>query len=181
LNQLMTVQDLADYLRVTVKTIYRLLEHGNVPATRIGHLWRFNKDDIDNWLHQNTKKMTADILVIDDDESIRVLFKEALRDSGHTVSSAQNASEGLELITSGDYDLVFLDLLMPGTDGAMIFKQIRSVKPDLPVTIITGYPDSDLMMSAMNSGPFSVMKKPFTVSDILAVINNYLRFGMNVK
>jgi DNA-binding NtrC family response regulator len=66
-------------------------------------------------------------------------------------------------------------------DGAAIFKQIRSVKPELPVTIITGYPDSELMMSAMATGPFSVMKKPFTGSDIMIAINNYLRFVLTPK
>jgi len=181
LDQLMTVQDLADYLKVTVKTIYRLLERGSIPATRVGHLWRFDKADIDNWLRQNTRKITAGILVIDDDVNIGVLFQEALRDTGHTFDAVQDPSKGLDLIKNGSYDMVFLDLFIPGTDGATVFRRIRLVKPDLPVTIITGYPDSDLMMSAMSNGPFSIMKKPFTVSDILAMVNNYLRFGMTIK
>lgn len=49
------------------------------------------------------------------------------------------------------------------------------------MTIITGYPDSDLMMNVMARGTFNVLKKPFTSSDILVAINNYLRFGMNPK
>jgi len=177
----MTVQDLADYLKVTVKTIYRLLERSSIPATRVGHLWRFEKDAIDSWLRQSTRKATAHILVIDDDATVGSLFKEALLGAGHTVDAMQDVSKGVDLIGNSSYDLVFLDLLMPGTDGVKVFKQIRLIQPDLPVTIITGYPDSDLMMNAMSNGPFSIMKKPFTVSDILATVNNYLRFGMNIK
>jgi DNA-binding NtrC family response regulator len=59
-------------------------------------------------------------------------------------------------------------------DGAQVFKEIRASKPNLPVTIVTGFTDSDLMANAMQSGPFSVMKKPITPSDILTVVATYL-------
>ena len=77
-----------------------------------------------------------------------------------------------------DYDLVFLDLKMPGMDGAELFRQIRVAKAELPVTIITGYPDSDLMMSALTHGPLGIMNKPFNPSDIMTAVKNYLRFGV---
>lgn len=181
MDQLMTVQDLADYLQVTIKTIYRLLERGDVPATRVGHLWRFDKAAIDTWLRRNSKTTVARILVIDDDKTVGSLFQETLRETGHTIDDVQDSNGGLELIKGGNYDLVFLDLVMPGADGATLFRQIRSIKPELPVTIITGYPDSELMMNAMTHGPFSVMKKPFSSGDIMAAVNNYLRFGMTPK
>jgi excisionase family DNA binding protein len=174
----MTVQDLADYLKVTVKTIYRLLERGSIPATRVGHLWRFERDAIDTWLHQSTRKATAHILVIDDDVTVGSLFQEALLGTGHVIEAVHDSIKGLEIIKQSNFDIVFLDLVMPGIDGAAMFKQIKLAKPELPVTIITGYPDSEFMMSAMASGPFGIMKKPFTGSDILAAVNNYLRFGM---
>lgn len=181
-DQLMTVQDLAEYLQVSVKTIYRLMEHGNFPATKIGHQWRFDKTSIDAWIQQRSIPSTvAHVLVIDDDATVGSLFQEALRETGHTIDIVQGSSQGLTMVENGNYDLVFLDLVMPGTNGAAVFKQIRSVKPELPVTIITGYPDSELMMSAMASGPFSVMKKPFSSSDIIAAVNNNLRFGMTLN
>jgi len=76
-----------------------------------------------------------------------------------------------------DYHLVFLDLKMPDMDGVEVFKRIKEVKPSLPVTIITGYPESDLMKRALTYGPLGIMNKPFSASDILTVINNYLYFG----
>ena len=177
----MTLEEMANYLRVTKKTIYRLLERHSIPAAKVGHQWRFDKASIDAWLHQNSVETAANILVVDDDDTICSLFKDTLEETGHTVTTVGESSKGLELAKDRDYDLVFLDLKMPGMDGAELFGQIRKAKPELPVTIITGYPDSDLMMSALTYGPLGVMSKPFHGSDILTAVNNYLRFGMPTK
>lgn len=177
MTELMTVEEVASYLRITRRTMYRLLKEGSIPALKVSHQWRFDMGSIDDWLRQSSAKKTASILVIDDDEQICSLFKDTLEETGVTVTTAQDAFRGLELIKNNDYDLVFIDLKMPGMDGAELFRQIRLTKPDLPVTIITGYPDSDLMASALSYGPLGAMKKPFGGSEILSAVNNYLRFG----
>lgn len=181
MTELMTLEEIASYLRVTKKTIHRLLERRGIPATKVGRQWRFNKASIEVWLRQNSTETAANILVIDDDETICSLFRDTLEEIGHTVTTASESSKGLELVKDRDYDLVFLDLKMPGMDGAELFRQIRVAKPELPVTIITGYPDSDLMMSALVHGPLGVMSKPFRGADILTAVNNYLRFGMPTR
>lgn len=173
--ELMTVEELARYLRVTEKTVYRLLKRGLIPATKVGHQWRFEKTSVDEWLRQSSVGTKANILVVDDEQVIRSLFKETLEELGHSVIAAESASEGLELVKQGDFALVFLDLKMPGMDGAELFRQIRTIKPKLPVTIITGYPDSEMMMRALAQGPFGVMSKPFGESDIVTAVNNFLR------
>ena len=172
--ELMTVQEVADYLRVTEKTIYRLLKRGNIPATKVGHQWRFEKNSIDEWLHQNSVGAGATILVVDDEEVIRQLFKETLEELGHTVILAESGSEGLEQVKQRDFALVFLDLKMPGMDGAELFRQIKTIKPRLPVTIITGYPNSEMMARALAQGPFGVMNKPFGEEGIIAAVNTFL-------
>jgi excisionase family DNA binding protein len=179
--ELMTLEEVAQYLRVTEKTIYRLLDKRGVPAARVGHQWRFDKAVIDTWLRQSSTEAEARILVIDDDETICSLFKDTLEDAGYKVTAVTNSYEGLELVKNEDYDLVFLDLKMPGLDGAELLGQIRAVKPEMPVTVVTGYPESDLMMRALNYGPLGVMKKPFKGSDVLTTVRNYLRLGMPVK
>ena len=73
-----------------------------------------------------------------------------------------------------DFHLIFLDLKMPGTDGAEILREMKSVKHMLPVVIITGFPDSEMMERAMKQGPLGVMLKPFDDSDIVAAINSFL-------
>lgn len=175
--ELMTVEEVAGYLRVTKKTIYRLLRRGSIPAIKVGHQWRFNKDSIDKWLKQNSVGTKATILVVDDEEVIQTLFKETLEELGHTVRVAKTGSKALELVKKQDFDLVFLDLKMPGMVGDELFGRIKAIKPRLPVTIITGYPDSGMMRRALAQGPFGVMNKPFTESDIIAAVNTFLRLA----
>lgn len=178
---LITVQEVANYLQVTTRTIYRLLERRSIPARKVGRQWRFDETSIDTWLRESSKKGAVSILVVDDDEEICSLFKDALEESGFMVTTVDESSKALELVKDRNFDLVFLDLKMPVMDGAELFGQIRLVNPELPVTIVTGYPDSDLMMRALNYGPLGIMNKPFSGSDILAAVNNYLRFGMPTK
>ena len=178
MTELMTVGEVANYLRVTEKTIYRLLRRSSIPATKVGHQWRFEKSSIDEWLHRGSVGARASILVIDDDGIIRALFRETIEDLGHRVIAVETSSEGLELVKQRDFDLVFLDLKMSGMDGAELFRQIKTVKPRLPVTIITGYPDSEMMARALAQGPFGVMMKPFGESDIVAAVNSFLRMAM---
>ena len=177
MTELMTVEEVAAYLRVTKKTIYRLQKKGSIPATKVGHQWRFDRTLIDKWLHRSSVGTKANILVIDDEEVVRLLFKETLEELGHTVMVAETGFEGLELVKQRDFDLVFLDLKMPGMGGAELFRQIKTIKPKLPVTIITGYPDSDMMARALAHGPFGVMNKPFGESDIVDAVNNFLRIA----
>ena len=175
MTELMTVEEVADYLRVTEKTIYRLLKKKSLPATKVGRQWRFEKNSVDEWLHQNSVGTKTAILVVDDEEIIRSLFRETLEELGHTVIVAETGSEGLAMVKQRDFALVFLDLKMPGMDGAELFHQIKTIKPKLPVTIITGYPDSEIMTRALAQGPFGIMSKPFSESDIVAAVNNFLR------
>jgi len=174
MTQLMTLEEVAAYLRVTKKTIYRLLERDSIPATKVGRQWRFDKDSIDDWLRQKSVGTKANILVIDDEEVIRSLFRDTLVELGHNVTVVSTASKGLELVKQRDFDLVFLDLKMPRMDGAELFRQMKMVKPKLSVTIITGYPDSEIMARALSQGPFGVMNKPFGESDIVAAVSNFL-------
>lgn len=177
----MTLEEVADYLRVTKKTIYRLLEKREIPAAKIGHQWRFDKNALDVWLSKNSTATAINILVIDDDETICSLFKDTLEEVGHNVTAVSDSFKGLGLVKNMKCDIVFLDLKMPGIDGTELFKQIRETKPELPVIIITGYPDSDLMMTALTYGPFGIMKKPFKSSDVLTAVSNYCNLGIMTK
>jgi excisionase family DNA binding protein len=177
MTELMTVEELGQYLRFTKKTIYKLLKQGSIPALRIGNKWRFDRKAIDDWLHQSLNKTKARILVIDDDDIILSLFKEILESEGHKIVTAATSAEGIERLGQQDFNLVFLDLKMPDIDGADLLKQIKNTKPAVPVTIITGYPGSEVMERALKQGPFGVMEKPFDVNDILSAVNSFLHIA----
>lgn len=177
MTEFMTVQQLSSYLGVNKRTIYRLLQRGDIPATRIGHIWRFNKASIDEWIRRGSVGVKASILVIDDDKIIRKLFKRVLEELGHEVVDSETSFEGLELVKQRNFDLIFIDLKMPGMDGATLFREIRNIKPEIPVIIITGYPDSEIMKRALAQGPFGLMNKPFGESDIITSLNSFLQIG----
>ena len=102
-------------------------------------------------------------LVIDDDENFCAFTVEALAACGWDSSVAYSCEMALETLQSRDFNVVLLDLIMPGMDGARIFHEIRRINQDIPVIIVTGYPDSQIMMEALKVGPFAVVRKPFLI------------------
>lgn len=79
------------------------------------------------------------ILVIDDEENIRLLYKEELADEGYEVEVAESAEEAMKLIEAQKPDLITLDIRMPGVDGIEFLRLLREKHRDLPVVIVTAY------------------------------------------
>ena len=167
--ELLTIEELANYLRVNTRTVYRLVESDEVPALKIGRQWRFDKSNIAEWLQRKSVGRSANVLVVDDEAAIRDLFVAALAERKCKIDTAKNGHEGLKFFKERDYALVFLDLRLPLVNGVELLREIRASKPVLPVMIITGYPDSELMSEALEFGPLGLMKKPLSVSEIISV------------
>jgi excisionase family DNA binding protein len=174
-DKLFTSEEIADYLKLDAVTIRRKAARGELPSIKVGKQYRFDKDQIDKWLLQKTTGSQANILVVDDEPIIGNLFQASLDKSAYKVTTCLDSTEALFLVSNNPYDLIFLDLVMPGLDGSELFRHIRDVDQSVPVVIITGYPDSDLMNRAMQHGPFLVMKKPFDNDDIVNVIRSFTR------
>ncbi|MCX7857341.1 MAG: response regulator [Deltaproteobacteria bacterium] len=81
----------------------------------------------------------VNILVVDDEENIRILFKEELEDEGYKVDLAENGFEAIEKVKMNKYDLVILDIKMPGIDGITTLTEIKTIKKDLPVILCSAY------------------------------------------
>ena len=116
------------------------------------------------------RRETPSALAVDDDGAIRGLFIRVLGSNGWECTTADSGPGALEKLAQRRFDLVFLDLVMPGMNGARAFREIRNRDPEANVVIITGYPSSDLMAEALQVGPFAVMKKPFATEDIRLVL-----------
>ncbi len=110
-------------------------------------------------------------LVVDDDRGFREFFKEALSASGWRSFDAESGAGALGLLADQPFALVFLDMIMPGMNGAETFREIHKVAPNVEVVIITGFPDSAIMSDALQVGPFAVMKKPFTLAQLDRVLS----------
>ena len=174
MNRLLSVKEVAEYLNVKPVTVRRRANSGEIPSIRIGNRIRFHKQQIDRWLLSRSHGRPAHILVVDDEPSIGELFKESLNEPGYQVTTTLSSLEALELVSNKHFDIIFLDLLIPELDGAELFRRIRQMYRELPVAIITGYPDSDLMRKAMEHGPFMILKKPFTGKEIVSTVRSFV-------
>ena len=175
MKELLTSKEIAEYLKLDQVTVRRKAIKGEIPAIRIGRRLRFDRDQIDNWLLRARIVQGINILVVDDDPPVGKLFKVLLEGQGYQVAIALDGLEALGLVEKQRFDLIFLDLLLPELDGAELFQRIRQIDKHVPVAIITGYPDSNLMAKAMEQGPFLVMKKPFNSDNILNTVHSFTR------
>ncbi len=175
MDKLLSTNKVAEYLDMSPLTVRRKALTGEIPSIKIGNRLRFDKQQIDGWLRGHSRGRAIDILVVDDELMVEQLFKRSLNEPGYQVTTTLSSLEALELMGKKHFDLIFLDLLMPELDGAELFRQIRQMDGDVPVVIITGYPDSEIMNRAMEHGPFTVIKKPFTGDDVLNIIHSFTR------
>lgn len=165
-TEVLTIHDVADYLKLPVSTAYRLAERRALPGHKIGRQWRFHRTIIDDWFREGAVLTHATILVVDDEDPVRQFLTAALHAPLRHVLTAANGKGALEIAGAMDLDLVLLDLLMPGMNGVETFAQLRRIQPELPAVIVTAYPDSDLVARALEIGPFTLVNKALGLSQI---------------
>ena len=111
------------------------------------------------------------ILIVDDEETIRNLFEQALSNIGYECETAENGKAGLEKITSPDaFDLVLLDVQMPVLNGIKTLKQIKQINPDLSIIMVSASVDIEHVRSALKEGAYDYIFKPFNVVEVESVI-----------
>ncbi len=116
----------------------------------------------------------ASVLVIDDEESIRDSMSQVLRKEGYRVRSAASGQEGLNLFSAEAFQIVFVDLKLPGTSGLDVLSRIKEADPQTPVIIITGYASIESAVEAMKRGAFDYLTKPFTPEEVRVVAGKAL-------
>ena len=119
----------------------------------------------------------ARILVVDDDVAVQTTVRLLLERAGHSVVTAGDGRKGLALCQSGDFDLLFLDIYMPGMDGFETMRMVRQQRPQIPIIVISGRPISseadsapDFLTMATKLGAVSSLQKPFRPADLLAAV-----------
>ena len=119
----------------------------------------------------------ARILVIDDQEPIRRIVRRALEQNGHEVYDASDGELGMEILESQSFDLVVTDIFMPGQDGIVTVRQIRTRFPALKVIVISGGDSTglmDLRQDAELLGAVSTLQKPFNAREIMDKVRDAL-------
>jgi two-component system response regulator AtoC len=113
------------------------------------------------------------ILVADDDAPTRELLRTVLEEEGYQVSEAASGQEALEAIKAGAYDLVLLDMRMPGMTGMDVLKQLREKQGEVPVILMTAHGSPNTAIQASSLGAYGYITKPFELEDVLQQIHRY--------
>ena len=175
----LTTEEVLEYLHVNLRTVYRLIKAGKIPAVRVGRQWRFRKVDLDVWLNgQRTAPLhegsypQADtrqrVLVVDDEEGIRDLLSRTLALAEYDVETSSDGKSALESIRNDGYKLLIADLRMPGMDGLTLIREVKQINPHLPIIIITGYSSESAAIEAVNLGVAGYLTKPVGIPQVLA-------------
>lgn len=120
----------------------------------------------------------ARILVADDDESVRAAARRALTAAGHEVEDAVDGQAVLDLHRAKPYDLLLLDLYMPGTDGLEAIIRLTQEFPNVRIVAISGggyRAKTDVLHMALNVGARQTVAKPFTVEELGSAVRELLR------
>jgi excisionase family DNA binding protein len=188
----LTTTEVLAYLQVNLRTVYRLLKAGRIPAVRVGRQWRFRRADLDAWLenqrprtigraaappmasrqaepHVSSPTQSKRVLVVDDEPSIRELLSRTLALAEYEVDAVPDGETAASRLRTERYDLLMTDLRMPGMDGLSLIRAARRFHPSLPIVIITGFSSEASAIEAVNLGVTGYLTKPFRVPKVLAV------------
>ena len=116
----------------------------------------------------------AHLLIVDDDTRIRTLLKRYLGENGYRVSTAADAAEARRMLEGLDFDLLVLDVMMPGEDGVSLTRHLRDVRP-VPVLLLTAKAEADARIAGLEAGADDYLVKPFESRELLLRISNILR------
>jgi len=171
MNDLMTIKETAEYLRLNYMTVYKLAQKGQVPASRVGGAWRFKKEMLDDWIAHKSTRGAATVLVVDDDPAVRELLQDIVATQGHKVLAVETGEEALEALARRHFDLIFLDLVLPGKSGVETLEEIKARDSKALAVIVTGSGDDHMATEAMALGPLLLLRKPFKLQDVVGVLN----------
>lgn len=180
----LTTDEVLAYLQVNLRTVYRLIDAGKLPAVRVGRQWRFRRKDIDAWLdrEQQAAPVAATVaaspaagpatgrrvLVVDPDGAAREATAAALRAAGHTVDTAPDGVVAADRLAKGDYVLVVTELRLAALDAFGVIREGRRRTPALRAMVVTSHSSETAAIEALNFGVTGYLVKPARASEIVA-------------
>jgi len=115
------------------------------------------------------------ILIVDDEPNVRSSLTSVLTDEGHAVEAVDSGEAALESLQSGDYDVVLLDIWLPGIDGLEVLDRLHRTGHEAEVVMISGHGSIDAAVKATKLGAFDFLEKPLSLDRVLLVVGNAIR------
>jgi len=107
------------------------------------------------------------VLIVDDEGSIRESLSEIFKDEGYYVLTSSSGEEAIETVKEQSPDLIFLDIWLSGIDGIQTLEEIKGLKPDLPIIMISGHGNIELAVKATRIGAYDFLEKPLSLERVL--------------
>lgn len=119
----------------------------------------------------------AHILIIDDEDMVRMVLKQSLEKAGHAVTEASNGAKGIKALHDGNFDLIITDIVMPEKEGVETIAEIRASEPDLPIIAVSGggrIGPENYLDAARKLGANHAFAKPFDRAELLGAVDQCL-------
>jgi len=121
--------------------------------------------------------MSARILIADDEDSLRWVLEKGLRGAGYEVTTVKDGTAATRAVETETFDLVFLDIRMPGVDGLSALVRMRELRPDACVVVMTAHGTMETAIQAMQRGAYDYLTKPFDIDEVLLVAERAMQAG----
>ena len=118
---------------------------------------------------------TAKILVVDDQRGMRLTLSGVIEDKGYDVTGVEDGYQAIDAASKTSFDVIFMDIKMPGINGVQTFREIKKVSPNSVVVMMTGFAVEDLVKEALDEGAFSVVYKPFDMDHVISLVEAVLK------
>jgi len=176
-DRFLTVREVADLLHVHTNTVRAWSDLGLIKSYRLGPRGdrRFSVKDLNSFIATVKPNMGGAALIVDDDVGVRQLIEDAVSEQGYKVVAVESGERALEELERQRFDLIFLDLVLPGLSGVDVLRAIKERNKSTLVAVITGYGDDPIALKAMSLGPLFLIRKPFKMSDITEVLDAVVR------
>ena len=119
-------------------------------------------------LKEGNRQIT--ILIVEDDQDLRESLVTALRDESYHAIAAQDADEAIASVKAHKVNIIFMDICLPDMNGVKVYKAIKKIQPTATTVMMTGFFVQDLVNAAIGAGAYAILYKPFSMDDILKVI-----------
>lgn len=166
-NEILTIDELSRLLKIPKHTLYKLVQEGRIPAIKVGRHWRFQRGHIERLFEAKGFIPPLKILVVDDEVSVLELLSRIFKRMGHGVWQARSGEEAIQLTRTLAFDLVFIDIRMPGMDGVQTLKALKEIEPHAKAVMMTAFDIPDLVEEALCLGAVTCIYKPFDLSEII--------------